>query len=99
MLTLATVAFGALLLGFWQPIFWAIVLGVMFRPVMHRLDARLAGRSSLAAGLTVALIFVTVLVPALLVASAVAAEASQLLERFQSEDVRGQRNNDFVGGC
>jgi len=87
MLTLATVAFGALLLGFWQPIFWAIVLGVMFRPVMHRLDARLAGRSSLAAGLTVALIFVTVLVPALLVASAVAAEASQLLERFQSGEL------------
>jgi predicted PurR-regulated permease PerM len=90
MLALATVAFGALLLGFWQPIFWAVVLGVMFRPVMHRLNARLPGRPSVAAGLTVMLIFCTVLVPALLVASAVAAEGTQLLARFQS----GELNTD-----
>lgn len=83
-LALASLAFAALLLGFWQPIFWAVVLGILFMPVNAWLQARLPRRPSLASALTVALIFVTVLVPALLVASAVAAEATQLLARIQA---------------
>ncbi|UCG72811.1 MAG: AI-2E family transporter [Chromatiales bacterium] len=84
LLALATVGFGALLLGFWQPIFWAIVLGILFLPVKNRLERRLPGKPSLVAALTVVLIFFTVLVPALLVASAVASEAALLLERIQA---------------
>jgi predicted PurR-regulated permease PerM len=87
MLALATVGFGALLLGFWQAIFWAVVLGVLFLPVQHRLAAKLPARPSLVAGLTVLLIFFTVLVPALLVASAVASEATALLGRIQSGEL------------
>lgn len=86
LLGLATVGFGALLLGFWQPIFWAIVLGILFLPVKNRLEHRLPGKPSLVAALTVVLIFFTVLVPALLVASAVASEAAVLLERIQAGD-------------
>ena len=72
----ASISFFALLSGFWQPIFWAAVIGIIFRPVQTRIEARLNGRASLAAVLTVILIFFTVLVPALLLASAVAAEAA-----------------------
>lgn len=84
LLVLTTVAFGALLLGFWQPVFWAIVLGILFLPVKNRIAAKLPGRPSLTAGLTVLLIFFTVLVPALIVASAVASEATLLLARIQA---------------
>jgi predicted PurR-regulated permease PerM len=87
MLALVTIAFGGLLLGFWRPIFWAVVLGVLFLPVSHRLERQLPGRPSLVAGLTVVLIFFTVLVPALLVASAVASEATTLLARIQAGEL------------
>lgn len=87
LLVLTSVAFGALLLGFWQPVFWAIVLGVLFVPVRRRIEQKIPGRPSLAAGLTVILIFFTVLVPALLVASAVASEATVLLARIQAGEL------------
>lgn len=87
MLVLATVAFGALLLGFWQPIFWAIVLGILFLPVKDRIGRKLPEQPSLVAALTVVLIFFTVLMPALLVASAVASEATLLLARIQDGDL------------
>jgi len=75
---LVTVAFLALLLNFYQPILWAAVFGVLFLPVQHYLEHRFNGRASLAAFVTVLLIFVTVIVPALAVASAVAREAAEL---------------------
>lgn len=79
-----SLAFGAVLLNFWQPIFWAVVIGLLFRPVDVRLSARLGGRRSLAAVLTVILIFFTVIVPTLLLLSAVAAEATAFYQRVQS---------------
>ena len=84
LLIVASISFFVLLFGFWQPIFWAAVIGIMFRPVQVRLAARLKGRKSLAAVLTVILIFFTVLVPALFVASAVTAEAAGLYRRIES---------------
>lgn len=82
-----SLAFGAVLLSFWQPIFWAIVIGLLFRPVEVWLSERLGGRRSLAAVLTVILIFFTVIVPTLLLVSAVAAEATALYQRVQSGEV------------
>lgn len=87
LLIAASIAFFALLVGFWQPIFWAAVIGIMFRPVQRRLAARLGGRVSTAAVLTVILIFFTVLVPAMVVASAVASEAAGLYARIQAGEV------------
>jgi predicted PurR-regulated permease PerM len=84
LLTAATIAFFALLVGFWQAIFWAAVFGILFRPVEVRLSSRLGSRKSLAAVLTVVLIFFTVIVPAMLVASAVVSEAAGLYSRIES---------------
>lgn len=84
LLAAATIAFGAILVGFWEPIFWAAVIGILFTPVQRMLTVRLDGRASLAAGLTVVLIVVTVLVPALLIASAVTTEAAAIYQRVQA---------------
>jgi predicted PurR-regulated permease PerM len=83
----ASLGFFAILFGFWRPIFWAAVIGILFRPVQKGLTARLNGRASLAAVLTLTLIVVTVLVPAMLLASAVAAEGAKLYERVQSREI------------
>ena len=87
LLIAASIAFFALLLRFWQPIFWAAVIGILFRPVQTRLTSRLRGRASLAAVLTVVLIFFTVLVPAMLLASAVTVEAAGVYGRIQSGEI------------
>lgn len=82
-----SLAFGAVLLNFWQPIFWAVVIGLLFRPVEVWLSERFGGRRSLAAMITMVLILFTVIVPALLLVSAVAAEATALYQRVQSGDI------------
>ena len=87
LLILVSAVFIALLAGFLQPIFWAATIGIIFLPVQHFLESRLKGRRSLAAVLAVLLIFFTVLVPALLVASAVAEEAAQLYGRIQRGEI------------
>ena len=87
LLVAATVAFTLLLLGFWQPIFWAATLGILFQPVQGWLQSRLAGRRSLAAFLGVVLIFCTVLVPALFLAGALVNEAAGVFTRIQSGEL------------
>lgn len=83
----ASIAFLALIGGFWQPIFWAAVIGILFRPLHLRLAERLAGRRSLAAGLTLVVIFFTVLLPAMLLASILTAEAAGVFKRIQSGEL------------
>lgn len=82
-----TGVFAMLLAGFFQPIFWATIVGIMFLPVQRLLERRLKGRTSVAALLTVILIFFTVLVPSLLIASAVVNEAAGLYGRIQSGEI------------
>lgn len=84
LLAVATIAFFALLSGFWQAIFWATVFGILFRPLEVRLSDSLGSRKSLASALTVVIIFFTVLLPAMLVASAVVVEAADLYARIES---------------
>jgi predicted PurR-regulated permease PerM len=82
-----SIAFFALLSGFFQPIFWAATIGILFLPVQHYLESKFAGRKSLAAVTAVILIFFTVLVPALMVASAVIQEAAQLFGQVQRGEI------------
>ena len=82
-----TGVFVMLLAGFFQPIFWAAIVGIMFLPVQHFLERRLKGRTSLAAMLTVILIFFTVLVPMFFISSAVISEAAGLYARIQSGQI------------
>ena len=84
---LASAAFLYLISGYFQPIFWAAILGILFLPVQYGLERRLRDRRSLAAVLTVMLIFFTVLVPSLLVTSAVVNEAAQLYQRIESGEI------------
>jgi predicted PurR-regulated permease PerM len=87
LLIAVSVAFIALLAGFFQPIFWAATIGILFQPVQHFLESRFSGRKSLAAVVTVILIFFTVLVPALIVGSAVITEGAQLFARVQQGEI------------
>ena len=87
LLVLVSVGFFWLLSGFFQPIFWATTVGIMFLPVQHYLQRKFGDRASLAAICTVILIFFTVLLPALLVASAVVSEAAVIFSMLQSGEI------------
>ena len=78
LVALTTVAFLALIVSFLMPVFWAAVLATVFFPLQQRYVARLGGRRSLAALLTMLTIIGLVVVPLLLVGAAVTREAAQL---------------------
>jgi predicted PurR-regulated permease PerM len=87
LLVALTAGFFYLLRGLFQPIFWATIMGILFLPVQTRFEERLAGRTSIAAILTVIVIFFTVLVPTLLIAGAVADQGVQLYQRLEQGDI------------
>lgn len=90
LVVVVTLAFLGLLSDFAQPIFWAATFGAVFHPLQNYLERRLYGRNSLAAMLTVMIIFFTVIIPALLIASAVAREAADFYARVQSGEINPQ---------
>ncbi|KPJ84584.1 MAG: hypothetical protein AMS19_00165 [Gemmatimonas sp. SG8_23] len=82
-----TASFFYLLRNLFQPIFWAAIMGILFLPVQTRFEEQLKGRHSLAAFLTVIVIFFTVLVPTLLIAGAVAEQGLQLYQSLERGDI------------
>lgn len=67
----------------WQPLLWAAMLGGMLAPWNLRLARRLGHRPRLASACMTALAVLLFLVPVGIVAGAVAAQAAQLLGRFE----------------
>ncbi|HAT37815.1 MAG TPA: hypothetical protein DCS75_04930, partial [Gemmatimonadetes bacterium] len=63
LLVVLSLLFVFVLSGFFQPIFWAVLIGVLFQPMQRWFEQRLGGRTSLSALVTVLVILVTVLVP------------------------------------
>ena len=90
LVVLVTLAFLGLLSDFAQPIFWAATFGVVFHPLQTYLERLLHGRTSLAAMLTVIIVFFTVIIPALLIASVVVREAADFYARVQSGEINPQ---------
>lgn len=87
LVVLTTLAFLGLIQDFIQPIFWAVVLAVLFRPMQERWLRVCGHRASLAAVLTVFSIVLVVIVPLFLVGVAVSRESIALYERIASGEL------------
>ena len=74
--------------SFLLPMFLALVLAVIFRPLHKWFIARAAGHDRVAAGMTTAAILLIVLIPTLLILSRAAAEAFSLATELDPEVVR-----------
>lgn len=94
----ATVAMGALLEGSWQAIFWAVVLGMLFRPLQVWLTRRLGNRPTVAAGLIVVAVFLFVILPALLMIGLIFQEAARLVSGVNSGDIDPGQTLSWVQG-
>ena len=82
-LALVTLALLVVVLPFFQPLLWAALAAIMFQPLLRWFLARMPGRDTLAALLTLLVIFVAVVIPALWIGSEVVDEAAGLVVAFQ----------------
>jgi predicted PurR-regulated permease PerM len=82
---------GRIVAPLWQPLLWAVLLGSMLAPLNLRLTRRLGGRARLASGLMTLGVVVLLLLPVLAIGGAVAAQAAQLLKRFDATSLGSSR--------
>ncbi len=87
LLVLTTLAFFGLIRDFLMPIFWAVVLAVIFHPLYRRLLAWVRGRRAIASILTMLAILLAVILPLGLIGAAVSREAVGLYERVAAGEI------------
>ena len=87
LLLLTTLAFLGLIQDFLQPVFWAAVFAIIFRPIQDRWESALGGRPAIAAVLTILTIVVIVLLPLAAVGAALARESMMLYNQLLAGQV------------
>ncbi len=90
LLVAVSLAFLGLIQDFLLPLFWAVVLSVIFRPLYGWYVRKLGGRTGLAAGLGVVTICLVVLLPIFLVGLAVVNEAQSVYGQITSGEISVQ---------
>ena len=87
LVALVTLAFAWTLGGFLMPVFWAVVLAVLFTPLFHWFERRLRGHGTLAALLTLLTVLVAVVAPLVLLGMLVTQEALGVYDRVVSGEI------------
>lgn len=85
-----TIAFIWLIRGLLQPIFWAVALGIIVHPLHARLVPRLRNSDTAAAGVSVLLVILVVVLPLIGVAAAVTQEGTALYARLEAGEFGAQ---------
>lgn len=86
LVSVATLAFGWVLMPFLGAVFWAVVIAIVFNPLYGRLLRALNNRANLASLAAVLIVFLIVVVPLLLIAAAIIQEATAVVANIQSDD-------------
>ena len=87
LVVVVTVAFGWVVAPFFNAVFWATVLAILFMPLYRRLLAATGGRPSLSALATLAVILVIVILPTGFITAALVQEAGSLVARVKSGEL------------
>ena len=99
-LTLIGILFYKVMIGFFVPVFIAVVLVVVFQPLHRWVLKKTKGRTHLAASLTTLLIVGSVLLPAGLIVGLAGVQGFKLLGEFNESNVRlglsRLRSNKFI---
>jgi predicted PurR-regulated permease PerM len=82
------VLFYRVMIGFFIPVFMAVVLVVVFRPMHRWVLAKVSDRHHLAAGITTCLIVLIVLLPTVFVLSLAAVQGAKLIDNFNESSIR-----------
>lgn len=84
LLIATSLAFALILWPFFGALLWAVAVSVVFNPVYRRLLRSTPGHRNLAAGVTLLIILVMVILPATLIGISLIQEASSSYAKFQS---------------
>lgn len=84
LLTLVTLAFGAILWQFHGAVFWGVILAILFAPLHRKLLRRMPTRRNLAALCTLGLCLIVVVLPMTAITASLIQEASAVYERMRS---------------
>lgn len=87
LLALVTVAFAWTIRGFLLPVFWAIVLAVLFTPLFRRLKTWMRGYGTPAALVTLLVVFLAVVVPIVGMGALVTGEAVAVYQQVRSGEI------------
>ncbi|MFO0013444.1 MAG: AI-2E family transporter [Planctomycetota bacterium] len=94
------VLFYRVMIGFFVPVFMAVVLVVVFRPLHRWVLSKVGGRDHVAASITTCLIVLIVLLPTIFVLSLAAVQGTKLIENFNESSIRvglaKLRDNDYL---
>lgn len=91
LLVIITLAFAWLIEPFFGAIVWGVVVAVLFHPVFVWIHAVMPKRANSAAFLTLLLVIMLVIVPAIMLGSALVGEATDVYERIRSGDIDIER--------
>ena len=80
--------FYKVMIGFFVPVFLAVVLVVVFRPLHRWVCSKVRDRDPIAAGITTTLIVLIVLIPASLVLSMAAIQGASLFKNFNPASIK-----------
>lgn len=92
LLALATVAFIWLIQDFIMPIFWAVVLAIVFNPVQNKW-LLILGNKTAASFLTLFTIIIVLFVPLWIVGGLVIEESVNVYNRFSNESIEASQTN------
>ena len=92
LVVVTSLAFLWLIQDLLQPVFWAAVLTILFRPIYRRINVALHGRERLASALTLVVILLAVILPLFFIGMAVVQEAANLVDRVASGEVSVQES-------
>ncbi|MEP2987981.1 MAG: AI-2E family transporter [Parasphingorhabdus sp.] len=87
LLVIITLAFAWLIEPFFGAIVWGVVVAVLFHPVFLWIHRIMPKRQNSAAFLTLLLVILLVIVPAIMLGSALVGEATNLYDRIRSGDI------------
>ncbi len=84
---LVTIVFAAIIGVFLEPVFWAIVLAILFGPMHEKLVVQVGGRRTLASVLSLLAVLLLVILPLVGIAAAVTREATTLYRLVTSGEI------------
>lgn len=87
LLSLVTVAFGLLLMPFWVPLLWAIIIAVLFHPVQVWLEGQWGERPNTTAFVTLLACVVLVVIPVLLLLASFLRQALSTYEQIEAGEL------------
>jgi len=87
LLVLVSLAFGWILLPFYGAVFWAAVLAIIFAPLHVRLLHALPRQRNLAAGISLLMILLLVLLPLAVITAMLVQEASVVYQHMQTGEI------------